>query len=49
MIVRVSIAITNWYIRHHPFRQPDEEMICESDSDRGAPVIEVDESSSDSD
>jgi hypothetical protein len=47
--VHVTIAMTNWYIRHHPLRQPDKEMIDESDSDRGVPAIELDESSSDSD
>jgi hypothetical protein len=47
-IVRVTIAMTNWDTRHHPFQQPDEEMIDESDSDCGVPAIELDESSSDS-
>jgi hypothetical protein len=48
-IVRVTIAMTNWYIRHHPLQQPDEEMMDESDSNGGAPAIELDESSSDRD
>jgi hypothetical protein len=48
-IVRVTIAMTNWSICHHPLRQLDKEMIDENNSDRGAPAIELDESSSDSD
>jgi hypothetical protein len=43
------IAMTNWYIRHHSLRQPGEETIGKSDGDRGAPAIELGESSSDSD
>jgi hypothetical protein len=46
--VHATIAMMNWYIRHHPLRQPQEEMIDESDSDRGVPAIELDESSGDS-
>jgi hypothetical protein len=42
-IVRVTIAMTNWYIRHHPLRRPDEEMINESGGRvHPAPAIELD-------
>jgi hypothetical protein len=44
----MTIAMTNWYIHHHSLRQPDEKMTDESDSNRGVPAIELDESSSDS-
>jgi hypothetical protein len=47
-IVRVTIVITNIPIHHHPLRQPEEEMIYGSGNDCGAPAIELDESSGDS-
>jgi hypothetical protein len=43
-IVRVTTAITNWYIRNHPLRRLNDELIDESSSNR-----ELDGSSSDCD
>jgi hypothetical protein len=47
-VVRVTIAIMNWYIGHHSLRRPNEEMIDESEDGCTAAAIELDESSSDS-
>jgi hypothetical protein len=46
-VVRVTIAITNWYLRLHPLRQGDAERIDESDG--AGPARELDSSSSSSD
>jgi hypothetical protein len=48
-IVRVTLAITNWHIRRHPLRRPDEELIDELSSDGRGQARELDESSSDRD
>jgi hypothetical protein len=44
-IIRVTIAMTNWYIRLHPLRRPDEELLDESDGERGGEAKELDAAS----
>jgi hypothetical protein len=47
----LTIALTNWHLRHHPLRQPDEEKTDESSEQeqiRNAPVYRLEDESSDS-
>jgi hypothetical protein len=51
-VSRLTIALTNWYLRHHPLRRPDEEKTDESSEEeesRNVPVCRLEGESSDSD
>jgi hypothetical protein len=48
-IVRIMVATTDWHIRRHRLRQPNEELIDESNSDLFGEARELGEFSSDRD
>jgi hypothetical protein len=51
-VIRLTIALTNWYLCRHPLRRPDEENTDESSEEeeiRNPPVCRLEDESSDSD